>query len=380
MSDVLDKVKADIRTDIIRKNGLLEEKEIEELTSDSLRQWMETSLPANIKQQIQLDAMHTTKDIPQEQMLDQYMKTRQNQYQQTVEMIQKYQERLPYLDEEGIKDYNTLVRKARVIEDNLRNAPTNPEEAYNAWVNDYYNSYLTGQSDFYAYKKEKSKVQSDPFSLAAYNSRLKRQEDYYKEVTLAEEKRKRGLTTPTTSASGKDLTTQLETAEILNNWFPKVTNGLTKDTTYKKLAANTLSEEDSSALKEALKESLFMYASTPGSKVKIENIPSDIDLTNVEVKMNPDGTYVFRVDTGEDNIVYEVLQDKFDDAVRKTQDLEDVDYQYSVDSRYTRNQPVNTQGISVDSELAGAGTPTLDSASSRAYYEGLAKEAEKQLQ
>ena len=365
MSDILEKVQGDIRTEVIRKNGLLTEKEIEELTSQELKQWMETSLPANIKQQIQLDAMYTTKDIPQEQMLDQYMKTRQNQYQQTVGMLQQYQEMLPYLDEAGIKDYKSLLRKAQVLQDNIVNAPSNPEEAYNAWVNDYYNSYLTGQSDFYAKKKEKSKTQADPFSLASYESNLRRQENFYKEITLEEEKMKRGIYEPTGTPEEK------ERALALNAMFPKFTNSNTTSTKWEKLAANLLSEDEAKVLKQALKGALLKYSQNAGSQVDPDNIPSDIDLANVEVKMNSDGTYMYRVDTGVDpgwlwgsgTVKYDIYQDKFDEALREDQGLENYDFQDSVDTRYQRPKgAVDAQGNPTKSQYV-IETPTLDSAS-----------------
>jgi hypothetical protein len=363
MSDILEKVKADITVDIVKQNGYLNTTEVEELTNEKLKQWMQTNLPDKIKQQIQLDAMYTTKDIDRDQMTKHYADTRTKQLNDTMTMLGMYEKNIKYLDDQGMKDYKRLLRRANILKDNLENLPKNPETAYNAWINDHYNAYLTGQADLYAYRKEKKSMDEDQFSLAAYQSNLRRQENYYKDVTLKQEQQKKGIVTE------EALQTEINTATGINEWFPKVTNNLTESETYEKLATNTLDEEEKDELKKVLKQALVLYAKPKGSKVKLENIPTDINLENVEIKKNADdGTYIFRVDTGEDNVVYDIYQDKFDEAVRETQGLENVDFQYSVDSRSTRNQPIKPTGeLDVTSALLRR-EPNLDSSRIADYY------------
>jgi hypothetical protein len=369
MSDTLENVKADITSDIVKNNGYLNKIEVEELTNEKLKQWMETNLPTKIRQQIQLDAMYTTKDIDRNQMVKHYVDTRTMQYNQTMEMIQKYEANKKYLDDQDIKDYKRLQRTAAVLKNNLENLPNSPETAYNAWVNDHYNSYLTGQADLYAYRKEKKSIEADPFSLASYHSNLRKKEEYYKNITLPEEMIARRLMTPEYDDSNSKISIdeQISRATTLNNQFPKFTNNRTVSKTYQKLQVSRMDEEDKKLMKKALRDALIAYADTKGD-VKLEDIPDEIDLSKVEVRQNEDETYVYRIETGVDksgwftgDVVYEVLQDKFDDALRKNLDLDKVDFQDSVNSRFTRNTPVTSSGApAVDSALSGRDT-TSDS-------------------
>jgi hypothetical protein len=376
MSDVLDNVKADITSDIVKNNGYLNKIEVEELTNEKLKQWMETNLPSNIRQQIQLDALYTTKDVDPAQMVQHYADTRTMQYNQTMDLIKKYEDNQQYLDDDDIKEYKKLVRTANILKENLNNLPKNPDTAYSAWVNDHYNSYLTGQADLYAYRKEKKSIEADPFSLASYQSNLRKKEAYYKNVTLAEEMLKKGLVTaeyPSTG-SGLSIEDQRDVAAKINEIFPKFTNNLTASTSYKNLETTRLNSEEQKMLQQTLKDAMILYANTNGA-LKLENIPDEINLSNVQVKQNSDGTYAYRIST--DDGPYEVLQDKFDEALSASQGLTDVDYQYSVNSRYKRNTSVTKSGApAVDSELSGVDN-TSDSTVLNEYYRGLNSDLKK---
>lgn len=394
ISEVVKKLKPDIRTNIVSKNGYLTTQEVEELTNEELLKWMNQNLPAQYKQQIMIDAMYTTKDVDPNEMANYYFDTRNNQYKQIKKTLDQYAPYVNQLSEEDKEEYATLSRRAKILEETLSSPPQTKEAAYNAWINDHYNAYLSGQADLYAYRQEKKKMEADPFSLARFNSNLRKNEAYYREVTLEQEKERLGLrdkdqTGTITTADGKKveakkLKEELEKAKGLNNAFKKFTNNLTKSKEFQPLDANRLNEKEADLLKQSLKDALYVYASKPGSQVKKENIPADINLANVQVRQNADGTYVYRIDTGIDdswlpfseNTVYEVLQDEFDNAVRSNMGLENVDYEYSVDSRYTRNEPVSETGQRVESALRRE-EAKLDSKRLDDYYNNLRKNLEQ---
>ena len=393
ITKTIDKLKPDIRTEIVSKNGYLNTKEVEELTNERLIQWMNQNLPAQYKQQIMIDAAYTTKDVDPGEMANYYFDTRLNQYNQIKKTLDEYAPYKDYLSPEDKEEYATLSRRAKILQETLSNPPQTQEAAYNAWINDHYNAYLTGQADLYSYRQEKKKMEADPFSLASFNSNLRKNEAYYREVTLEKEKERLGLrdnnqglfgggkvvTTPDgKKIEANKLKNELEQAKLLNKSFKKFTNNLTTSKEYVPVDAKNLSEAEAGLLKQALKDALYSYANKPGSKVNKEDIPADINLSNVKVRQNTDGTYSYKVDTGVDNswvpfsgtVVYDVLQDEFDNALRNIQGLENTDFQYSVDSRFTRNEPVSETGASVKSGLRRE-APQLTPERLKQYYGSL---------
>lgn len=399
ISNIVKTLKPQIRTEVVSKGGYINSKEIEEVTDERLLQWMNQNLPAQYKQQIMIDAAYTTKDVDPAEMANYYFDTRLNQYNQIKKTLDQYAPYKDYLNEDDKEEYATLARRAKILEDTLSDPPQTKEAAYNAWINDHYNSYLTGQADLYAYRQEKKKMEADPFSLASFNSNLRRNEAYYREITLEKEKERLGLRDnnqglfgegkTVTTADGrkvevKKLKNELDNAKLLNKSFKKFTNNLTTSKQFVPLDSKRLNENEAGLLKTALKDALYSYSSNPGSQVDKDNIPETIDLSKVQVRQNSDGTYVFKVNTGVDkpwspftgDIVYQVFQDKLDDALRNIQGLENTDFEYSVDSRFTRNEPVDETGAAVKSDLRRQ-SDKLDSTKLNNYYNSLRKNLEQ---
>jgi Fe-S cluster biosynthesis and repair protein YggX len=360
LNDILPKVKANIRTEVVKKNGMIETTEIEELTNKELKKWMDSNLPQRYKDQIMMDAMYTVKDVSPEEMANHYFDTRKTQYDQIKNTMARYEANQKYLTEDQIQEYKDLALQASVLQDNLSNPPKTREEAYTSWINDHYNSYLTGQSDLYAYRQAKKKLQTDPFSLASYQSSLRNSEAYYRNITIPQQQQRLGL--PVTGQGGgkgtskgkkteKELEEEAVSAEIGNDIFNRLTKGATG--TWQNVNANLLSDKEvekgvneKQLIQNALKDALISYNKT--------DIPADIDLNKVQIKKTEDGTYQFRIDTGQDksgwftgNVVYDVYQDKFDEAFRKNLGLENYDYMGSVDTRARRNEEVDESGNSL---------------------------------
>jgi|GEM_PF-5157054 len=383
-------IKPRIRTEIVASGRYNNIKEIEEVTNERLINWMKQNLPAQYKQQIMIDADYTTKDIDKGEMANYYFDTRLNQYNQIKATLQRAQPYFESLSEDDKEEYLSLARQAKILQQTLSSPPETEEAAYTAWINDHYNAYLSGEADLYAYRQEKEKLETNYFSLAAFNSKLRKNEAYYREIDLEREKGKLGLqgllgggkevTTPDgTKVKVEEIKRELEEAKLLNKSFKKFTNNLTTSEEYEPLDADRLVEEETKLLKQALKDALYSYADKPGSSVSKEYIPKDINLNNVKVRRNTDGTYSYRIDTGDKpwslltgNIVYEVLQDELDNALRNLQGLEYVDFEYSVDSRYNRNEPVSGTGGFVKSGLRRE-EPQLTTEEIKQYYEELAE-------
>jgi hypothetical protein len=355
INDILPKVKADIRTEVVKKNGMIETTEIEELTNKELKKWMDANLPQKYKDQIMMDAMYTVKDVSPEEMANHYFDTRKTQYDQIKSTMARYEANQKYLTEDQIKEYKDLALQASVLQDNLSNPPKTREEAYTSWINDHYNSYLTGQSDLYAYRQAKKKLQTDPFSLASYQSSLRNSEAYYRNITIPQMQERLGISSEGsggskkvagTNKTEKEIEDQVYKAGLAEGLFKKATNLRTKSKEWEEIKPNLLSSDkdndEQTAFKNILKDALISYG--------VKDLPADIDLNRVKVRRNDDGTYLFRVSTG--NGAYEVWQDKFDEAMRKEYGLENVDFVSSIDTRWRRNEVVDESGESADPGLS----------------------------
>jgi hypothetical protein len=355
LNDILPKVKADIRTEVVKKNGMIETTEIEELTNKELKKWMDANLPQKYKDQIMMDAMYTVKDVSPEEMANHYFDTRKTQYDQIKSTMARYEANQKYLTEDQIKEYKDLALQASVLQDNLSNPPKTREEAYTSWINDHYNSYLTGQSDLYAYRQAKKKLQTDPFSLASYQSSLRNSEAYYRNITIPQMQERLGISSEGsggskkvagTNKTEKEIEDQVYKAGLAEGLFKKATNLRTKSKEWEEIKPNLLSSDkdndEQTAFKNILKDALISYG--------VKDLPADIDLNRVKVRRNDDGTYLFRVSTG--NGAYEVWQDKFDEAMRKEYGLENVDFVSSIDTRWRRNEVVDESGESADPGLS----------------------------
>jgi hypothetical protein len=358
LNDILPKVKANIRTEVVKKNGMIETTEIEELTNKELKKWMDSNLPQRYKDQIMMDAMYTVKDVSPEEMANHYFDTRKTQYDQIKNTMARYEANQKYLTEDQIQEYKDLALQASVLQDNLSNPPKTREEAYTSWINDHYNSYLTGQSDLYAYRQAKKKLQTDPFSLASYQSSLRNSEAYYRNITIPQMQERLGISSESskggkkvsgTNKTEKEIEDQVYKAGLAEGLFKKATNLRTKSKEWEELKPNLLSSskdnDEQTAFKNILKDALISYG--------VKDLPADIDLNRVKVRRNDDGTYLFRVSTK--NGAYEVWQDKFDEAMRKEYGLENVDFVSSIDTRWRRNEVVDESGESAEPGLSAKG-------------------------
>jgi hypothetical protein len=363
MQNIVGKVKEDIYTEIVKDGRYTETRDIQEVTSRKLKEWMEANLPQQYKQQIMIDAMYTAKDVDPGLMANHYFDTRQAQLAQVERKIQAYETLGSRLTPPQVKEFQRLALQKQVLEDNLNNLPKSPEQAYKAWVNDHYNAYITNEADLYAYRQEKRKLEADPFSLADYNSSLRRSEAYYRDITLEQEQQRLGLGKyAEESAAGEGLTgptgeklTKKELKEVIaqqqnvDKAFKKYTNNLTKSESWEPVDVTRLTGDEEDLLKESLNEAMHLYKdearANKGDIKKWEDIPasSEIDLSKVQVKRQKGkggrDTFIFRVDTGENNVIHEIWQDKFDEGIRNRSGLADynADFAYSMATGEGRN-------------------------------------------
>jgi hypothetical protein len=360
---------------------------------------MEANLPQQYKQQIMIDAMYTAKDVDPSEMANYYFDTRKNQLDQVERKIQAYETLGSRLTPPQVKEYQKLALQRQVLTDNLNNLPKSPEQAYNAWVNDHYNAYITNEADLYAYRQEKRKLEADPFSLADYNSSLRRSEAYYRDITLEQEQQRLGLgkyaededetgTGENKTSSGGKMTKKekkeaAEASKDAGETFKKLTNGLTKSSSWEKIDINRLDDDEEELLTNTLKQAMYIYNDEakaeivdPGDgkfyynnqpyptkaaaeKAKADavekwvgNIPANINLGEVSVRFEPkDQTYHYRVNVGK-NVIHEIWQDKFDKAFNKTYGLDDVNAlnPYSIENRVRMAESQNLEELKKTAE------------------------------
>jgi len=402
MQDIVGKVKGDIYTQIVKDGRYTETKDIEEVTNRKLKDWMEANLPQQYKQQIMIDALYSAKDVDPAEMANYYFDTRKNQLTQTENTMKRYEALGDRLTPTDVKEYQKLALQRQVLLDNLNNLPQNPQQAYNAWINDHYNSYITNQADLYAYRHEKARLEADPFSLADYNSSLRRSEAYYRDITLEQEQQRLGLgkysdyeqeAGGTGVPGGEKMTKKekkeaAETSKMAADTFKEFTNGLTKSSSWEKIDVNRLDSDNQELLIQTLKDAMYLYNDAAKSSIEepgdgkfyynnqpyptkaaaekakadaaekwVGTIPSTIDLEKVSVRLNPaDNTYHFRVGVGnvggKSNVVHEIWQDKFDEAFNKTSGLEDANAlnPYSIENRVRMAESQNLEELKKTAE------------------------------
>lgn len=351
VADAVKNVKPDIRTDVIKKNGYLTTVEVEELTNRRLREYLEQNMPSNALEQIKLDALYETKGISEEQMVDYYYNTRYKQLRQTEALLQGYQQYKDVLTPRQTEEMQDLQLRAQVLTNTLANPPETKEAAYSAWVNDHYNDFITGQSNFYAYQEMKKKVQADPYDLASYQSSLR--------ITAAEEIAKRTLPyklalqkakggtagglEPGEGSRGKSLMskTELKKSEQASQLFSKITNGLTNNKDFVKVNTESLKKEEERQLIATLENAVDDYG------IEIDNV----SISDLYVRKNPDGTYVWRF--GKDAGTPEVLQDVFENGFRTATGVGDLNFTGSIDEIFGR---VVEQDDIMDEATGGSGS------------------------
>jgi hypothetical protein len=286
-------------------------------------------------------------------MANHYFDTRKNQYDQIRNTMARYEANQKYLTEDQIQEYKDLALQASILQDNLTNLPKTKEEAYTAWINDHYNAALTGQADFYAYSRAKKKLQNDPFSLASYQSSLRKSEAYYRDVTIPQEQQRLGLPVKGSGSkktvngkTQKQIEAQIENAKQAEDLFNRLTNLGTKSEEWQDLNLKLLNKSDEADDDEPTQIKSILRKALMGYGVKDLR---DIDLDEVQIRYSPeDKSYHFRIN--EDNTwpmsnrVFEVYQDKFDEAFRDYWGLDDVDYPSSLDSKFARTEVSGSGG------------------------------------
>jgi hypothetical protein len=358
VSEAVKNVKPDIRTDVIKKNGYLTTLEIEELTNRRLREYLEENLPSNVVEQIRLDALYQTKDVPEEEMVDYYYNTRYKKLRETEALLQGYQQYKDVLTPRQQAEMQELQLQGQVLLNSLSNPPETKEAAYAAWVNDHYNQFITGQSNFYSYQEVKKKVQADQYDLAAYQSSLR--------VTAAEEIAKRTLPykialqkakgsgtgglAPGEGSRGKSLMSKAEIkkSEDASQLFSKLTNGLTNNKDFVKVNVGTLKQQEERELLATLENAADEYGIDP-EKIKLDDL---------YVKKNSDGTYSWRL--GGDAGDSEVLQDVFENGFRSVLSLGDLNFDGSIDQVF--NRVVEEQNILDEAGIEGGSSDESTSA------------------
>lgn len=312
--EAADKMKPIIKTEIVEKNGFLEKHEIEELTEKRLAEWMQNSLPAEYRNQVMLDAKFAAKDYTDEEIQNRYFDANLKAYNANQFLVKRY-EALPNRTADQETEYRKLKSRERILKEALSGSPDNAQDAKDIFLNEYYNTYLTGEAKAYAYRQEKEDWKENPYSLAAYNSSL-RQAEADVNLTRQKELYKFKLDTDKEYGVGKFQTKPLTKTEqkAINKTeliFKKLTNNLTNSTTW-----TTVSGLDKDA-KTALKATLNLAAT---GYVK-DYDPMYLDLDTVQVKRNDDGTFVFRLGTYTGSS--EIYQDRFEKAFREVQLLGD---------------------------------------------------------
>jgi len=175
VSKIVNKVKPNIETDIIRENGFLKKEEREELAKQRLKSWMENNLPPQIVNQIKIDAEYEIRNADPAQMKNNYFNTAYKQLNQVEDMMSRL-ESLSSVTKEQQDIYKNLIIRKRVLEEALQTAPESDEEAKNLYLQSAYDDFITGQADLYAYKKEKKDWSTDAYVLANYNASIRKTE------------------------------------------------------------------------------------------------------------------------------------------------------------------------------------------------------------
>ncbi|MEY4332435.1 MAG: hypothetical protein RLZZ196_1173 [Bacteroidota bacterium] len=366
ISDIVKNVKPDIKTKIVSTSDgrFLEKSEIEELTNQKLSEYMRDYLPSQIKQQVEIDAMYQVRNMKPEEKLNYYYDTRAAELTRLDSLIRQYDEYKGVLTTQDRQNLETLRLKKEVLTESLANFNETEQAADSAIVNDLYNKFITGQSNFYAYQQEKKELTTNQYALAEFTSQLRKNENYYKEITLGKEKQRLGLTKEgeeqeyiigpggqklkLTESMKQKVGEATEKAEKAGIKFRSFTNNETESKKWEPLNVSNISGEDQVILQNVLKEAMLKTVNNP------DVVPDKIDLDNVSIKRNPDNTYVFNV-RGKKGVI-EVFQDKFDDAFRKELELIDPaygDYPQSVRSRYNQfnYETPNTGGIKPVNQL-----------------------------
>lgn len=184
VSEMVSKMKANIEAEVIAENGFLKERQVEEITQERLKAWMETSLPPQVVNQIRLDAMYEAKDISSEELKNYYFDKTYKAYQEIEEMMGLIEE-LPTMTKAQQNMYQQLTTQKEVLQNELYNIQNSEQDARDLYVNDAFNKFITGQAKSYAIRKEKESWKTNQFDLNVQRANLQR--DLVRERRKAEE-------------------------------------------------------------------------------------------------------------------------------------------------------------------------------------------------
>lgn len=359
VADAVKNVKPDIRTEIIKQNGYLTTVEIEELTNRRLREYLEENLPSPVVEQIRLDAMYETKNVPEEQMVDYYYNTRYKKLRETEGLLQGYYKYKDVLNSRQQQEMQDLELQAQVLINTLASPPETKEAAYAAWINDHYNDFITGQSNFYSYQEMKKKVQTDQYALASYQSSLRvlAAEEIAKRTLpykIAAQKAKGGAGVelePGQGSKGKSLMSkaELKKSEQASQFFSKLTSGLTNNKDFVKVNTGSLSTAEERQLIALLENAVDEYG-----------INQTVSISDLYVKKNSDGTYAWRL--GDNVGDPEILQDVFENGFRTATGIGDLNFTGSIDEIFGR--VVEEDNILDEAAGGGGSSPSQDAGSS----------------
>lgn len=184
VSEMVTKMKGNIEAEVRAENGFLQESQVEEITQQRLKAWMETSLPSQVVNQIKLDAMYEAKDLSSEEIKNYYFDKTYKAHEQIDEMLGILKQ-LPTLNKAQQNMYNQLTIQKDVLQNELYNIQNSEEDARELYINDAFDKFITGQAQAYAYRKEKESWKANQFDLNVQRANLQR--DLVRERRKAEE-------------------------------------------------------------------------------------------------------------------------------------------------------------------------------------------------
>ena len=309
--DAVKKMEPIIKAQVIDDGkGFLRDYEVKELTQQRLKEWMETSLPPQIINQIRLDAEYEIKDIDDGQLQNYYFDKNYKHFETLNNLIGRY-EQLGQMNADEQKNYKSLLMQREITKKALQGAPENSQDAKAILLNQYYQNFITGQAEAYAYRQEKESWKAQPYRLADYMSSLRKaemKERNKQSLDLYEKKMKIMKDLGMGKFKPKAMTqTEKKALTEANVLFKKFTNQRTNSKDW--VDVTGLSADEQEKLNQILTSAAVGY---------VKDF-SDKDLEKIQVKQNPDGTYMFRL-SGNSGMfsgdVKDIYQDRFEDAFR----------------------------------------------------------------
>ncbi len=343
VSNLAKQLKPTITSDIIKQMGgqYIDQQQLAQLTRERMADAIGTLLDEGDKNQIRLDAEYAIKDIPNEQLSQYYFQKFGPRLSELENSLQNYLLNPPKTSED-FDNLRFLASAADVLKENMSQvAQGDPSVAYESILRDSYLDFVTGQSKMYSYRQAKDQLHTNQFMLeniryanqrALQTERaimsqyvinpdgsIKRNEKG--EPILKTEQKLSDKLSYDTTKSGKTLTaTQQKQLTNVDSFYEAATNNLTSSPNWEDLNLQSLNEDQLAKLQQVLTKSLVTYENRKFGD-NADTIDT-VDLSNVQVKRNSDGTFAFRVNQGYGD-VKEVYQDVFDENVRNELKISD---------------------------------------------------------